>query len=172
MKFTCSECGKEHDDWPALAFDAPVYYYELSSTDKLAICELTTDFCVIRHPGQTDRFIRCVINQKVVGECKSLHYGVWVSLSEKSFNDYKENYDNKNHETQYFGWLSNNILGYDHTTSVPLTVITSNGNQRPEVFPHDDFDHQFVLDYYNGISKEEAERRIKVVIESSVSNEQ
>jgi len=26
--------------------------------------------------------------------------------------------------------------------------------------PHEDFDHPFVYDYYNGISKEEAERRI------------
>jgi hypothetical protein len=27
--------------------------------------------------------------------------------------------------------------------------------------PHKDFDHQFVRDYYIGITKQEAERRIK-----------
>jgi len=38
--------------------------------------------------------------------------------------------------------------------------MTKTGNERPEIFPHEDFDHPFVKDYYSGISKKEAENRI------------
>ena len=33
-------------------------------------------------------------------------------------------------------------------------------------FPHQDFDHTFVNDYYNGITKTEAERRIKEMLKT------
>ncbi len=171
MKFICSECGNEHESWPAITFDTPVYFSELSEEDRQKICELSTDFCVIKHHDRTDRFIRATLIQEVIDECECLDYGIWVSLSEKSYDDYLENFNNENHEVQYFGWLSNNISGYDGTTSVPTTVVTRTGNQRPEVFPHEDFDHPFVRDYYNGISKNEAERRIKIAIESSIDSE-
>jgi hypothetical protein len=170
MNFTCSECGQVHESWPALAFDTPVYYSELSQEDKQKISQISADFCVIKHPDRIDRFIRCILIQQVVDECQCIHYGLWVSLSEKSFNDYKENFDNDNHEAQYFGWLSNNIWGYEGTTSIPTTVVKMKGNQRPEVFPHEDFDHQFVRDYYNGITRNEAEKRIKTAIESSINH--
>ena len=46
--------------------------------------------------------------------------------------------------------------------------MTGEGNNRPEIFPHDNqMDNPFVIDYYNGISKEEAEKRIKIVIEGN-----
>jgi hypothetical protein len=47
-----------------------------------------------------------------------------------------------------------------------MDVVTRNGGLRPELFPHDSFDHPFVIDYYNGISKLEAERRISEMIEN------
>ena len=42
----------------------------------------------------------------------------------------------------------------------PTDVKTKIGNERPEIFPHSDFDHPFTRDYYNGMTKGEAERRI------------
>ncbi len=35
---------------------------------------------------------------------------------------------------------------------------------RPELFPHESFNHSFVKDYYNGIFKKEAEKRISVML--------
>lgn len=66
--------------------------------------------------------------------------------------------------TSYFGWLSNQLPDYDDMTKIPTTVYTKTGNDRPEIIPHNDFDHQFVRDYYNGITKQEAERRIKEML--------
>lgn len=160
MRFKCEICGKVHDDWPAIAFDSPLSYSQLTEEEKNAIAELTTDFCTIAHEDQTDRFIRCSLTQKVNDHPNSLDYGIWVSLSQKSFDDYRENFDNENHETCYFGYLCNNIPGYPSTLSIYTNVYTQKGDRRPIVVPHDTFVHPFVTDYYSGISKTEAERRI------------
>jgi hypothetical protein len=165
IKYTCSCCGKEHEEWPALVYSSPTNYDELSEEDKKNIGELDTDFCVIKHLDQTDKFIRSTLTQKVVDHCQNLEYGLWVSLSDKSFQDYSDNYNNENHETKYFGWLSNDLPDYDFRQgSIPTTVFTKAGNKRPEIVPHQDFDHPFVYDYYDGITMVEAERRIKEML--------
>ena len=161
MLFNCSVCGQVHEGFPALGFDAPYFYHNLSDKDKEEIAELSDDFCIIRHPDQTDRFIRVVLNQKIIDFPETLQYGVWVSLSEKSFNDYKEHYNSTDHLTTYFGYLSNQLPSYDNTLSIKTNVETAADNNRPEIFPHDDqMDNPFVRDYFEGISREEAERRI------------
>jgi hypothetical protein len=167
IKYTCNHCGNKHEEWPALVYISPTNYDLLSEDDKNNIGTLDKDFCVITHPNQTDRFIRCTLTQKVIDHCEDLEYGLWVSLSEKSFQDYSDNFKNENHETTYFGWLSNDLPYYDFSLgSIPTTVFTKTGNNRPEIVPHQDFDHPFVNDYYNGITKFEAERRINEMLET------
>jgi hypothetical protein len=163
-KYTCSICGKEHEEWPALSFIAPTNYDVLSEQDKKNIGELSSDFCIIHHPEQTDWFIRCTLTQKVIDNCEDLDYGLWVSLSDKSFRNYSQNFRKNARPTKYFGWLCNEIPGYEFPESIPTTVFTRIGGRRPEIVPHADFDHPFVRDYYNGITKEEAEERIRQMI--------
>jgi len=165
IKYICDCCGKEHESWPAITYNAPNSYSNLSSEEKEEIAVIDQDFCVIKYADDhIDRFIRVVFIQKVNDHCENLEYGFWVSLSETSFKDYLENFDNKNHETQYFGWLSNYIPQYEFSNSIPTTVVTKSGNDRPEIFPHNDVDHSFVKDFYNGITKEEAEKRIREIL--------
>ena len=166
IKFICSCSGKEHEQWPSLAYSSPTAYNNLSDDEKQTMGSLTSDFCTIRHPEQTDNYIRCVLIQKVTDHCQDLQYGLWVSLSDKSFEDYSAKYKNDIHETKYFGWLSNNLPDYTFEESIPTTVFTQLGNQRPEIVPHNEFEHPFVHDYYNGITKAEAERRIRNMLES------
>ncbi|KQB42312.1 DUF2199 domain-containing protein [Flavobacterium aquidurense] len=166
IKFICDCCGKEHESWPALTYNSPNSYHNLSDQEKEEIAVIDSDFCVIKHPEHILRFVRCVLFQKVNDHCEDLEYGFWVSLSEQSFKDYLENFDNENHETQYFGWLSNYISQYEFAGSIPTTVVTKSGNERPEIFPHKDFDHLFVKDFYNGITKEEAEKRIQQMLKN------
>lgn len=167
IKYTCTCCGEEHEEWPALVYISPTNYAILSESDKGNIGKLDTDFCVITHSDQTDRFIRCTLTQKVIDHCEDLEYGLWVSLSEKSFQDYLDNFSNENYQIKYFGWLSNDLPDYDFSGgSVPTTVFTRTGNHRPEIVPHQDFDHPFVTDYYNGITKTEAERRINAMLKT------
>ena len=165
MKYKCEICGNEHENYPALAYNSPDIYYWLTDEEKIEFnAILDSDFCTIEYSDQTDRFIRGVLIQEVNNHCDNLEYGFWVTLSEQSFKDYKENYNNENHETQYFGWFASSIPQYNFEESIPTTVVTQKGNQRPQIFPHRDFDHPFVKDYYNGISKEEAEKRINEML--------
>ena len=159
-KYVCDSCGQKHEEWPALAFSSPKHYNDLSEEDKQNIASLKNDFCVITYPDQTDRFIRCTLTQKVIDHCEDLEYGLWVSLSEKSFQDYFGNFESEHHQTSYFGRLCNQLPNYDDMTKIPATVFTRLRDERPYIVPHENFDHQFVRDYYNGITKKEAEQRI------------
>ena len=165
-EFKCSKCGKVHSEWPALTYLSPSNYHYLSDEEKLEIGIMQTDFCEIHHKDQIDRFIRVTLSQKVLDTCETLEYGVWVSLSEKSYLDYKENFNNPNHEVKYFGWFCNQIAPYEDMSSIPCNVITKKGNVRPEIFPHQEFEHPFVKDYYNGITKKEAENRIDKMMQN------
>jgi hypothetical protein len=164
MKYTCSSCGQVHDEWPALVFSSPTSYNVLPDSMKEQIGELSDDFCIIRHPEQTDRFIRCTLTLKVIDHCEDLDYGLWVSLSEPSFQDYSDNFKDASHEATYFGWLSNDIPEYEILDSIPTTVFTRLNGQRPEIVPHEDFEHPLVHDYYHGIAKAAAERRIEAML--------
>ncbi len=161
--FICSDCGEKHSNWPALAFNSPDYYASLPKEEKEQFGELGSDFCEIHYPDQIDRFIRVVLEQRVVEVCETLSYGLWVSLSEQSYEDYYANFHNYEHETSYFGWLSNNIRAYDNTFNVPMT-ITTQGNKRPYATPHQEFHHPFVRDFYQGINKLEAQRRVDAML--------
>ncbi|WP_298348347.1 DUF2199 domain-containing protein [uncultured Dokdonia sp.] len=166
-KFDCSKCGKAHSEWPALGYISPDNYHNLIEKEKAELAILNSDFCEIHYEDQIDRFIRVTLTQKVNSSCQNLDYGLWVSLSEKSYSDYKENFNNTHHETGYFGWLCSNIASYESTSSIPCDVITKGGNERPEILPHKDFEHPFVQDYYNGISKMEAESRIRDMLKKA-----
>ena len=159
MTYTCPTCKQEHEDLPAIAFNTPSFYNDLTEQEKNKIAEINSDFSTIQRADRTDRFIKAVLFQKVNGHCEPLQYGVWVSLSEKSFNDYKANFYSNDYEAIYFGYLSNWLPGSDNTLSLHTNVQLSKGGNRPEVIPHK-YEHPFVQDYYNGISQEEAEKRV------------
>ena len=162
MKFVCPCCGEEKENWPALAFSSPVHYHMLSEEDKEKIGRLSSDFCIIKHHDQTDRFIRGVLIQKVNGACQDLEYGVWVSLSEKNFIEYYDNFKEEMEEKTYFGWLCTQLPEYEDLSRIKTHVITQKGNARPriEINRSNNPEHPFVKDYFEGISEEEALRRI------------
>lgn len=163
MKYICECCGKEKEDWPAIAYQAPYPYMDLLD-EEIKNAELSPDLCVIKYPDEICYFIRVVLVQEVTDNCQDLEYGVWISLSEKSFNEYKKMYDNKDFKGGYFGWLTNYLPDYEFHDPIPTDVIIDNQIGRPFIYPHQSFDHPFIKDFYNGISKEEAEKRINRVL--------
>ncbi len=87
-----------------------------------------------------------------------------MSLSEKSFKDYVDNYDKTDYEATYFGFLSNNLTGYENTLSIKSNVVLR-GQNRPEVIPHkDQLEIDFVKDYYERIDKEAVDERINQIL--------
>ncbi len=166
-QFKCSQCGEVHNTWPSLAYGAPCFYSQLNEQEKNDIATLDSDFCQIKWSEQTDRFIRTTLVIPVNNFELDLEYGLWVSLSEESFNNYSDNYNRTDHETGYFGWISNKLLGYDDTLSVPTDVNTQLGTIRPLLNLHRDHEHPLVTDFINGITKEEAERRIHEMLKNA-----
>ncbi len=164
MKYTCDNCGKQHEEWPAIAWSSPSAYNELNEEERKSYGYLSGDFCVITYPDQIDRFIRAVLIQKVYNNCQTLDYGVWVTLSENSFTDYKNKFDQENdREAVYFGYLNNLPPEYEFMNGIKTNVIVKNGHGRPEVVPHHSGQMHIpiVEDYYKGISTEEALKRLE-----------
>jgi hypothetical protein len=160
-KYTCATCGKCHEELPALGFDEPGHYAALNDTDKNEIAEISSDFCIIRHPEQTDRFIRAVMTIQINDACENLEYGLWVSLSEKSYVDYEEYFKKDREEKTYFGTICNEVPCYEKSSiGLHVSVSTRNGGIRPDLIPYES-DHPLIADWENGISIKEAERRIE-----------
>ena len=65
---TCTSCGEKHEDMPAIGFAIPDPYNQLSEEERIAYqAECDSDFCIIRYPDQTDRFIRAVLLIPIIG---------------------------------------------------------------------------------------------------------
>ena len=82
-------------------------------------------------------------------------------MSEKSFDEYQDNFFSEDQEGTYFGYLCSEIPGYNFSSSIKTHVVLAKNRQRPEIIPHkDQEENEFVRDYWNGITRDEAEKRI------------
>ncbi|WP_413511728.1 DUF2199 domain-containing protein [Myroides odoratus] len=165
MKYTCEHCGQVHEDWPALVYKAPDPYLALSEEEKEK-ADLTSEICSIDDEEQTHWYLRGVLTQYVYDACQYLDYGVWVSLSKESMKDYYANYEDKTYKTTYFGWLVTNLPNYPPQTTfgLPTNVEVDNSKGIPTILPHQNKDSLFVQEFYQGISTEEALRRIEATL--------
>lgn len=115
---------------------------------------LTEDFCTITHDDGIDRFVRAVLEIPIHGVEQPFLWGVWVSLSEKSFNRYRETYNVPVEGEGYFGWVCNTISLYPYEKSRPADVVVQGGRARPRVVLHrgEPEDDPLVIDQVDGIS--------------------
>ena len=162
--YTCTVCHETHEDLPALGFITPDPYAELSAAQRAEFqAECDDNFCIIRYPDQTDRFIRVVLDIPIIDHEETLEYGVWVSVSEASFNDYRAHFDD-DHEATYFGMICNHIAGYEPSTMfLHCNVNTQPDSRRPFIAPHQ-AEHPLVRDYTHGISYAEAQARVDAAL--------
>lgn len=89
FEFTCSRCGEVHEGSPSFGYSSPHQYDELDEGEKQELAFLSDDFCTIGHPEQTDRFIRAVLEVPIDGVEEPFLWGVWISLSEKNYENLK-----------------------------------------------------------------------------------
>ena len=127
--FKCTCCGEIHEGSPSIAFLAPDHYAGLSEEQKASLGELSSDFCVITHDEGTDHFIRAVLEVPIHGVQDQFLWGVWVSLSKKSFDRYSETYEDAVAGEGFFGWVCNQIPIYPYSASRPADVVVQAGNQ-------------------------------------------
>jgi len=154
FSYKCSCCGNIHEGSPSIGFSAPDHYNDLTDEQKTSLGTLSSDFCTIAHGENTDYFVRAILEIPIHGVADPFLWGVWVSLSEKSFNRYRETYDNPSDGEEYFGWLCNVIPPYPFDEPRATDVMVRTNNQRPKVLLHTEAldSDPLIADQVNGIS--------------------
>lgn len=152
LTFNCHICGEIHEGIPNLGWDYPLYYLSIPEDQRDRRCELTSDTCII--DGEFF-FVKGCLEIHIHEQELPFSWGVWVSLSEKSFNRFCELYevDERDSEPPLFGWLSASIKIYPETENLKTLVHLRNHGIRPYI-ELEPTDHPLALEQRKGISKD------------------
>jgi len=158
--FRCRSCGKLHEGSPSFGFPAPLYYLQLPESERERRAKLTSDTCVI---DDEDRFIRSCLEIPIHGVDEPFLWGVWVSLSEASFQHYLDTWDEPDETARYFGWLSNRLPFYPDTLNLKTHVRPRRGGERPSLTLEDNA-HLLCIDWSRGIDVARAQTIAEAVM--------
>lgn len=142
-----------------MGFRVPDQYASLSEEQRAKLGTLSDDLCTITREDGTDYFIRGVLEIPIHGVEEPFVWGVWVSLSEKSFERYFDTYDEPVEGDGFFGWVCNDISAYPFGQSRPADVAVQLGGQRPLIILHrsNPETDPLAIDQVNGISVAQAQ---------------
>ena len=130
--FTCQCCGEKHEGSPSFGCLAPAHYEQLPDAEKARTATLTSDTCEIRiDDGRVDRFVRAVLEIPIHGVDEPFLWGVWVSLSEASYQRYLATAAAPDESESWFGWLCNGLPVYPNTLMLKSRVHPRGGGLRP-----------------------------------------
>jgi len=152
--FTCSHCGEVHEGSPSFSYEAPLQYSRLSETQRNDMATLSSDLCTIKDDQGIDYFIRTVLQVPIYGAEEPFSWGVWASLSEKSYTRYLKTYDDPVAGEVFFGYLCNRLPYYPDTVGLPSDVVVQISGIRPKLQLHHGsaHDNQLIVDQYHGIT--------------------
>jgi len=153
MKFNCTTCGDEHDlSEISFGADAPAQWHLLTDEER-AKSELNEEQCVLETMDGHHFFIRARLQVPIKDSKDSFTWGVWCSLSEKSFIEMSDHWDDPDRikKGPYFGWLCTQIPGYPDTMFLKTRVHQAPVGLRPTV-EIEKYDHSLSIDQYQGIT--------------------
>ena len=135
---------------PTFAADAPLYFYAIPPEERGSRCILDSDTCVV---DQKSFFVRGCLDIPVEGETEPFSWGVWVSLSRDSFDDFVGCFDapKRSHVGPFFGWLSAELPLYPSTENLKTRVHLRDGGVRPYI-ELEPTNHPLAIEQRNGIS--------------------
>ncbi len=130
FRFKCSTCDEVHEGIPTFGWDYPIHYLQIPEAERDDRCHLGSDDCVIDDQWF---FVRGCIEIPVHGYADPFIWGVWVSLSEESFNEWSEVFEvpNRSNCGPYFGWLSSHLALYPDTINLKTYVHLRDNGIRP-----------------------------------------
>ena len=153
MRWRCSRCGEEHDGLPLdWAYDKPVFWDGARQPGDF----LGDDLCIwTDDDGRRCFFTRGVLNLPVHQTGEVFGYGVWSSLSERSYERLLARWDDADRELEppYFGYLANGLPGYPDTLGLHLAVITRSVELRPSFVLIGTGDHPLLHEQWHGIDR-------------------
>lgn len=168
----CPVCGKRGHKLPLdIGANYPDQYAQMSERERLELgwvsAKHNPDFCRIQYPdGQTDHFVRGVLEMHVVDADSSLVLGVWTTLSESNWNLARATWDEpeRTPDKPMFGWLSTWFRLYPDINELGCNVVLR-PDSRPIVTLHA-AEHPMVLDQRHGITR----ARLAEIVHSALPN--
>ena len=154
--WTCPCCGQKHAGLFDLACANPDFWEgdpekKPNSEVRFSNHILTEDFCIL--DGE-HFFVRSVLNLPILGRPgHEFGYGVWVTLSKKNFELYRDTFDSGDQGDlgPWFGWFSNRLKGYPDTLNLKCQVYPREGRQRPTI-ELEPTEHPLAVEQRDGIT--------------------
>jgi hypothetical protein len=153
VRWRCSRCGEEHEGLPLdWAHGKPAFWEgPRADGDFLGddLCSWTDD------DGARCFFARGVLHIPVHETGEVLGYGIWSSLSERSYERLVARWDDDDRELEppYFGFLANALPGYPDTLGLHLAVITRSVELRPGLVLIGGEEHPLIQEQRQGIDR-------------------
>jgi hypothetical protein len=164
MDFQCAICGRKHDaDNLSWHFREPLPWLSASETER-EHSVLTEDQCeLVTHEGM-HFFIHALLNIPIKGSDRVFTWGVWCSLSEKSYLEVADNWENPERTNlgPYFGWLCSKIPEYPDTMLMKTHVHPRDIGLRPTV-ELDSTMHPLAVHQREGMEAAELNRIVSVL---------
>jgi hypothetical protein len=157
MAWTCRCCGRQFDTLPTgWSWAKPDLWAETPEALRQPASRLDSDLCRMEFGDRTHHFIRGTLEIPIIGTDDVLSWGVWSSLSERSFERALELWDAEDvsGEERRFGWLANRLPPYADARSVALEVWLRSDGLRPSFRAVSPEDHPIVVDQGQGVTLE------------------
>lgn len=156
FSFTCSCCGKLHKGSPSFGFKRPDPWLAQPDNIKEKGKE-SDDLCYYEDKQGMNYFARVILEIPIHGIETPFLWGVWVSLSQQSYDHYCETWDNPDKDHAYFGWLCSKLPYYESTYSLATNVFHNTLGKRPLIHLQES-DHELYQDFIKGMSIEKAQK--------------
>ncbi|OCK53224.1 hypothetical protein BA768_01320 [Chryseobacterium sp. CBo1] len=161
-KFQCLCCGQIYDEIPlTFGSEFPSYYFTIPENEISERVEYEKSLCII-----DDHFFHRVrLAIPVLDYSEDLNFDIWVTISKENFIKRNENWNDEEriHLEPYFGYLQNEIFGYQNTLNLHTVSIENKPGIIPNVQVIDD-SHQLYSDQKNGISLEKAKSIVQNIL--------
>jgi len=162
FRFQCASCNQVHEGMPAFGTQAPDSYLALPERERETRGDLGSDDCVI---DKEHFFVRGCLEIPVHGQADPFTWGVWVSLSEASYQQWVECFgqEKRSHIGPFFGWLNARLPAYPDTSGLKTMVHLRDGGIRPfiELEPTD---HSLAVEQRQGISADRVAEIYSLVV--------
>jgi hypothetical protein len=168
MLIPCATCGEPHDiENVSWGFNEPRQWWSLSDEER-ANSELSSDWCIIESRDEgTSFYIRGLLEFTIQPLTRILCFGVWSSLSEKSFVEIETTWRDPERVKlgPYFGWLSNALPFVPDSMYLPCSVIQREPGRRPLIELHSGT-HPLVQFQERGLYPDDLQSIFKVLMHS------
>ena len=157
MKLKCDDCGREHDPLELEpSFLRPDEASLLSSGERHDRVTETKNSCVLTFPGRglQKHFLRVLLPVPVVDLDATCCWGIWVSLSARSFEAMKERWQDpmRMNRQPVPAQLANNVRNYPRLVGVPGLIGFRNFTEIPYFSFRENENHVLAGEARTGVS--------------------